>query len=350
MPPITSRPVAQTLAAQLSVSQTSSNPGTGTGTVMETFETTSFPERMGNAANYAYGGCALGAGVQAAYQTVPKGYKPYSISGSFLAPVSTEAKLHCAVRRLRDTKTFATRLVEISQVQPKPQVGKQKEGSGSQRLCMIMLADFQREGEDALLTYSARPDRTYSPPEACLTPQELVSKTVAAGTIPPESEAKYNTLFGLLARLFETRLAGEGIGAQNLTGMAKSSITDQDHLPLPSKTTADWIRSRTPLSRESDQYAGLVFLLDSYLSFLPLVHSKRFIDDAGACASLDFSVRVFSSEWDLTDWNFRELKTVAGGEGRTYSESRLWNREGKLVANMTQQSILRPLKGPKPVL
>lgn len=55
-------------------------------------------------------------------------------------------------------------------------------------------------------------------------------------------------------------------------------------------------------------------------------------------------MRIFSSDWDLNDWNLRELKTVSGGDGRTYSEARVWNKSGKLVANMTQQSILRPKK------
>jgi acyl-CoA thioesterase len=35
---------------------------------------------------------------------------------------------------------------------------------------------------------------------------------------------------------------------------------------------------------------------------------------------------------------------VAGGEGRTYSEARIWDQTGRMVANLTQQSILRPKK------
>ncbi|KAL2812997.1 acyl-CoA thioesterase II [Aspergillus granulosus] len=326
MAPKPSRLAAQTLAAQLSLSPTGTGP--------DTFQTQYLPERMGNAANYAYGGCALGTGVQAAYQTVTQGYHPYSVTGSFLAPVSIDIKLECSVRRLRDTRTFATRQVEVSQGQ----------SDGSSRLCMILLVDFHKEGEKPLLTYSVAPDRAYSSPEDSLTPQEIAKRMAQQGTITEKSAEQYNVLFGLMARFFETRQASEGIGAQNLTGMAKHQATDQDHLPLPSKTTADWLRCRTPLQQRSDQYSGLAFILDSYLSFLPLVHSKMFIHDASACASLDFALRIFSTEWDLTEWNLREMKTVAGGDGRTYSETRLWNREGRLIANMTQQSILRPNK------
>jgi acyl-CoA thioesterase II len=320
---------AQTLSDQLALDP---------GPEPDTFTTRFLPERMGNMGSFAYGGCALGVGVQAACETVQPGYRPYSICGSFLAPVSIDIKLDASVRRVRDTRTFATRLVEISQVQP------QKNGKSQRRLCMILLADFHKEGEESMLDFSAPPDGTYSAPENSLTPQEIARNLADSKTITPETETAYNTLFNLMARHFETRLAPEGIGAQNLTGMAKHQPTTQDSLPLTSKSTADWIRCRTPLRQDKplEHYAGLAFILDGYLSFLAGMHNHMFLDDAAACASLDFAMRVFSSQWDLTQWNLREMKSVAGGEGRTYSEARLWNAEGRLVANMTQQSILRP--------
>ena len=83
--------------------------------------------------------------------------------------------------------------------------------------------------------------------------------------------------------------------------------------------------------------------MDGALSFLPLAHNAMFLDDAGACSSLEFAFRLFDTDLDLTRWHLREMKTVTGGNGRTYSESRLWDSEGNMVANMTQQSILRPL-------
>jgi acyl-CoA thioesterase len=195
-----------------------------------------------------------------------------------------------------------------------------------------------------MLDFSAPPDGTYSGPKNSLTPREIARNLADSKTITPETESAYNTLFGLMARHFETRLAPEGIGAQNLTGMAKNQPTTQDSLPLTSKTTADWIRCRTPLRQDKplEHYAGLAFILDGYLSFLAGMHNHMFLDDTAACASLDFAMRVFSSRLDLTQWNLREMKSVVGGEGRTYSEARLWNAEGRLVANMTQQSILRP--------
>ncbi|RAH86627.1 acyl-CoA thioesterase II [Aspergillus japonicus CBS 114.51] len=321
---------ARTLAEHISVEQIGPN----------VFQSRYKPEKMGNAANIAYGGCALGVAVNVACQTVPSQYLLYSVTGHFLAPVSTEQKLTCSVRRLRDTRTFATRQVEITQEQP----------DKTSRLCMIILADFQKAGERAMLSYFTPPDRTYSPPEACRTPQEIGTDMVRRGVLTEEAFSQYTTLFSLIARFFETRQTPEGVSGQNFNGMAKAHPTGQDALPLTARTSADWFRVRDPMHHGSEEYAGLAFVLDAFLSFLPLAHSGMFLDDAGACASLDFSMRVFSSDWGLEKWHLRELKTVAGADGRTYTEARMWDQSGRLVANMTQQCILRPKREPKAVL
>jgi acyl-CoA thioesterase len=83
-------------------------------------------------------------------------------------------------------------------------------------------------------------------------------------------------------------------------------------------------------------------MMDGFLSFLPLAHNRMFLDDAAACSSLDFALRLFVVDLKVDDWNLREMKTVCGGNGRTYTEGRLWDQQGKLIASMTQQAVLRP--------
>ncbi|KAI8663850.1 hypothetical protein NCS55_00890900 [Fusarium keratoplasticum] len=304
------------------------------------FQSRYYPSRMGNAADIAYGGCALGVGLSSACQTVPPQYVLYSATGSFLAPVSTSFHLQCFVRRLRDTRTFATRQVEITQ--------KQKDNTT--RLCMIILADFQREAQESLLAYSTPPTREYSLPDKCESPFEAGENMAEKGQLPKESLMLYKSLFGLMNRFFEFRQAPEGIAAHNLSGVAKHRQSNQDQLHLTSKTSADWFRSRQPALGQQDQHAGFIFMMDGFLSFLPLAHSRMFLDDAEACSSLDFALRLFAVDLNLNDWNLRELRTISGGNGRTYSEARVWNQEGKLIANMTQQSVLRPKQTSKALL
>lgn len=292
------------------------------------------PGKMGNAADIAYGGCAIGVAIQAAYQTVGPAYLLYTAMGNYLGPAFVDRKLLCSVRRLRDTRTFATRQVELSQ----------ELDDGSVRICMSVLADFQVKEKASMLEFSAPPMRKYSPVDKCPSTVEVVSSMVEKGLLRRELAALYKTIFGMKDRFMETRLCPEGVPAQNLLGMTKSG-TDQDHLPLTSKTWADWTRLHHPTPVLSDKFAALGFLMDEALSFLPLTLSNRPLYDAGACSSLDFAIRFFTSDFDLNKWNFREMNSVAGRDGRTYSEARYWDSEGNMIANMTQQSIMRPRPG-----
>jgi acyl-CoA thioesterase len=93
-----------------------------------------------------------------------------------------------------------------------------------------------------------------------------------------------------------------------------------------------------------EQMSTMGFLMDSFLAFCPLVFTHRGFFDAGASGSLDFALRFFerSDKVDFNKWHLREVVTVAGAEGRTYSEARMWDESGKMIASMTQQCILRP--------
>lgn len=311
--------MASTLNEQLSVEEV------GKDEFVSKFD----PGRMGNMNNIAYGGCTIGVGIEAAGRTVSEGYFLYSVMGNYLGPALTDRKLRCSVRRVRDTRTFATRLVEIGQEQD----------DGKMRLCMTLLADFQIKEKASLLEYSAPPDRKYSPVEKCQTAVENIDDLVKRRIVPEMHAEVYKAQFDLMGRFCEVRPTPEGVAAHNLNGLAKTAKTPQDGSSLTSKTSADWFRC---LHSIRDNYAGLGFVLDGALSFIPLTHNNMFLDDASACSSLDFSLRFFTTDIDMSRWHMREMKTIAAGNGRTYSESRLWDQQGNMVANMTQQSILRP--------
>ncbi|ORY12889.1 thioesterase-like superfamily-domain-containing protein [Clohesyomyces aquaticus] len=304
------------------------------------FETAHPPEKMGNAANIAYGGFALAAAVKGAYLSLPESprYHLYSIVGNFLGPAFTDRPLRCTTKTVRQTRTFATRLVEVSQTQD----------NGQERACLIALADFQVK-EAPMLEYSAPPSTQYSSyhnlPELRVHRQTMVE----TGKIPQALADAHEKSFNVQARLFEVRLCPEGISSQNLLGMIKGVETTQDKLPLTEKSTAEWARCRTALPTPADQAACLAFYMDGAISFAPLTFSKRWLDDSAACSSLDFALRVFQSGVRMEEWHFKELKTKVGAEGRTYGEAVLWDENGRAVASMTQQSILRPRKGERAV-
>jgi len=314
--------MAETLQEQLAVHEIA--PGE--------FVAQSPPGRMGNSLPIAYGGCTMGVAVAAACSTVPANYHLYSLVGHYLGPGLLGVKMRCTVHSTRMTKTFATRRVEVKQTSP----------DGTSRVCMELIADFHVE-EPAALTYSAPPRRKYSGPES--SPHlEHLSKTLLSNNRISQKQAEMASatgMFGLMGKFFDTRHPTEGVAGQNMFGIAKHMPTNQDSLHITDRTSAEWIKTFAPLGSRAEKMSALAFVLDGALSFTPMAHSGLWFEDVGVASTLDFAMRLFVSDVDLSHWHLRERNTLAAAIGRQYSESRMWD-EGNLVACMTQQSILRP--------
>jgi acyl-CoA thioesterase len=206
-----------------------------------------------------------------------------------------------------------------------------------------MLADFQAQEPGTVLSYSAPPSMQYPGPEEGRTIDEHRAEMVKAGEITQDVADAHAKTSQLMRRMFENRTIPNSLIHQTLWGMAKHIPTSQDDSPLTSRTTAEWLRSNGQLLRtQVENVSALAFNIDGALSFVPLAHEHMSLADAGACSSLDFAIRIFSNNVDLNQWHLKELKTHHGSNGRTYSEARIWDEKGNLVAVMTQMNILRP--------
>ena len=304
-----------------------------------TYESLRKPERMGNAADIAYGGCTMAVALHAAFLSKPAHLCLYSAQGVFLAPAKTDRNFTISVRQLRDTKSFATRQVEVYQALD----DKDEKSAGDQKRAVLsLMADFQAPTPSSMLEYTATPQIKYAGPEKCKSIAELQQQQVEAGIIPPAIPKLYSKLNGLMTRYFEQRPCVEGVAAQNAYGFAKHVQTTQESCSLPEKRSADWLRHCQRLNTPAEQAAAVLFMMDGGSSFIPLTHNHLFLDDTSACSTLEFAFRVFVDKIDMNEnWHLREIGTVNGGAGRTYSESRIWDQNMTMVANMTSQSILR---------
>lgn len=168
------------------------------------------------------------------------------------------------------------------------------------------------------------------------------------GLADPKMVQLHKVSFGLLDRYIEWRVCPDGVLTQNMTGFAKRGTpTTQDSLPLPYRTSGDWFKTKHPMKTSAEHVSALGFIMDGALSFLALTHSGQSLVDAAAQSSLDFAFRVFENGVTLNEWLLREMITVTGGNGRTFAEAKVWDRKGRMVAEMTQQCILRPQEASK---
>ncbi|KAL8292627.1 hypothetical protein RQP46_001239 [Phenoliferia psychrophenolica] len=303
------------------------------GSLPNTFVTLSLTERMGNMLPIAYGGCALALAVQAAYHTLPS-------TGHYLGPTATDRHIKLVVEDVRTTRTFATRRVVLSQLQD----------DGSERSSLAVTLDFMLSAPTSFLTFNL-PMPTITP-HADLPPfHEALDARVAAKTIHPKVVDQFKSLFGLMFRFLDIKIPEGELLGQNAWGIDTKVPTSQDHLALTEKRSRTWLRSNVdfssvpppsgsdealPISATSASAALLAFGLDGALSFIPLSFSHKFLQDVGACSTLDFALRIHSDKLDASQWHLEEFKTITGDHGRSYSEGHLWSEDGKLVATMSQ--------------
>jgi acyl-CoA thioesterase II len=321
------------------------------------FESLALPEGMANTANIAYGGCVLSMVVSAAFQSLETSSRGrmalYSALGHFLGPALTDRTVILRVTSLRDTRTFSTKQV----------IASQRQDDGSERACTSAQLDFIISPTDdpdvhSFLRYSIPPPRTTNPADVPLF-LEKIKNRVKNGDLNPNVENTYITNFKLFERLFDSKMPSGSPLTENVFGIDKTRKISQDHLPLTSKRTLDYFRSKRslkalvsfpdtntlPISSSCLNFASLAFAMDAIIAFVPLSLSHHFLPDVAACSSLDFALRFHTEIIDMGSWHLRELRTVVGDFGRTFNEARVWDESGRLVATMSQQDILRPHKG-----
>ncbi|KAL4764220.1 uncharacterized protein BDW70DRAFT_148175 [Aspergillus foveolatus] len=260
------------------------------------------PIRMGNLADWAYGGNILAIAVQAAYATITTGQHLYSISGYFVRPASPSQKLICRIERVRDTRTFQTRQIRVVQS------GK------SEQLCLIATADFHIDEPDEMVNYSARPQLPV--------PTSPAAETGTENTPEPG-------LYRIINMLMEVR-PHQG---------------DRNGKDVSDIVSAERFRVYDALHTEADRIAALAFYMDRGLAYIPATHSGYSLSQASACATLDFALRMLTHHIYLQDWHVSERQTCGAENARALGEGRVFNRDGRLLASMTQTTILRPKKG-----
>ncbi|UZJ57628.1 hypothetical protein CBS101457_006948 [Exobasidium rhododendri] len=328
------------------------------------YQNTAKLEKMGNALPIAYGGLLQAQSLLAAYHSLPGEYSErskwvvYSVTGHFLGPTSLHATAEYRVERLRDTRTFATRSIVVSQVID----GKRRNTFSATVDFTVRLPDNKplHNRAELPLEYTAKPSRGYPPPADVPYIIDLAAEQVRGGTFDEERLKSLSDTFQLGNRVSKLRLMEDQTFAKTLMGFnigpqqRRDNHKDRAGEGVTEMRQADWIKANEafteviasstvlPLSVYILQAAFLLFIGDEALSFLPLLLHGLSIADGGATSTLDFSVRFLSDDFDFEQYHLREARTTAARHERTFSESMIWDLSGRLVASISQSCIARP--------
>jgi acyl-CoA thioesterase II len=321
------------------------------------------PVSMGNTLPIAYGGYTCALAIQAAFHSLPGSTKEeqsswaiYSANGLFLGPTTTESPIQYAVTKLRDTRSFATRSILASQ-----------QVNGKERSCFTILVDFTRKVPSAgpphreaklPFSYSASPLQSYPHPDKLQELWEVAEGRVKRGAMSERDFDALKFVFGLSRKVSTSKMITGGIFDETSYGIVpKRDTAKQLSTPdLTQRRNVDYFKARDtlvpteskdksdgslPLMASAIQASYLAFVLDGALAFYPLSENGLALQDAGACSTLDFALRFHDDEYDLQDWHCREMRTYCADRDRTFSESLLYNLQGKLMVSTTQQCVLR---------
>jgi len=251
-----------------------------------------------------FGGQVIGQALVAASRTVEERL-PHSAHAYFLRPGDMALPIVYEVDRVRDGQRFTARRVQAIQ---------------KGEAILTMITSFQRP-EAGLEHQSAMPD--VPPPEALRPQGELVGEWLAAVPNVPER----------IREAFLRRMAVE----------FRPVVPRNPLVPvvLPPHQ-AFWVRAQGPLPPDPLLHdCVLAYASDfSLLSTALLPHGRSWLSQDLVVASIDHAL-WFHRPLRIDDWLLYVMDSPTAQGGRGFSRGQFFDRQGRLVASVAQENLMR---------
>ena len=254
-----------------------------------------------------FGGMVAAQSLSAATRTVPEGRLVHSLHAYFLRPGNPNQRVHYSVDRIRDGRSFTTRRVVASQ---------------EDKAIFNMSASFhvQESGYEHQIPMPEAP-----------APEGLKSwldyARPVAQNIPDEVQRERF----LQERPVEMRYMRQPtyLGGEPSEG-----------------SNAVWFRAASPLPNDPAlhrcvlTYASDMSLLDNVVR----PHGRSGPLGAVQMASLDHAMWFHVPDIDLNDWHLYAQDSPAAHGARGFARGDVFTRNGRLVASVAQEGLIRPMR------
>lgn len=249
-----------------------------------------------------YGGQVLAQALLAACATIDDEERlPHSLHAYFLRGGDPNTEFSLDVERLRDGRSFSSRRIQCAQ---------------NGQAILSMIASFQG--------------------------RECAEEFVGEAPDAPEPESLRSAL-----EIF--RMMDHPVGRF----LGKTAAFDVRHVDKELYTSADlergsrqllWMRPRAEIAADclqSVHRALLAYVIDQIM-FEPAMRvlGISWMTPGMSAASLDHAM-WFHRDVDMNDWLLYESEALNVNNSRTLTRTRVWSPEGVLVAEATQQGMLR---------
>lgn len=290
------------LAAMLSVLDS------GARTRDDIFTGPTFPTPHGR----AFGGQVLGQALAAAGETTPAERPIHSMHCYFIRPGDSERRMTFEVARLHDGRSFSTRRVQAYQ---------------DGEVLMSLIASFQTpstgfEHQDSYDVASVTP------------PEELPAVWEKYGHLADGGRTSW-----VLNRPFDFRYVESDI---LLRVSDQQAEVTENTFGNGSGAQRVWLRSRDTLSDAHMLHASALAFASDYLLVEPILrhHGVPWATPGLRSISLDHAM-WFHRPFRADDWLLYVIDSPIARGGRGLGHGRFYDREGALVASVSQEAIVR---------
>lgn len=256
-----------------------------------------------SAGKQVYGGQAIAQSLVAATRTVDKGRHAHSLHGYFVLAGNPKKPIDFQVERIRDGRSFTTRRCNATQ-----------EG-----ITIFSLEASYQICEDGLAH-------------------------AMAGPIVPDPETLYD-MHALVDRFRAFLPDPAKLWLEKLSPLDMRIVSPETMLfPQKSKSTEQfiWFRIRGPLPDEQALHSAiLAYLSDmTLLNTALLAHGRTIFDPQLQVASLDHALWLHNA-FRVDDWLLYAQESPFAGHARALTRGQIFTRNGKLVASVTQEGLIR---------
>ena len=262
----------------------------------DTFTATSLPKPGGR----VFGGQVLAQALLAAAATVPAAPLPHSVHGYFLRPGDVREPITFAVERLRDGRSFSARRTHAVQ-------------SGSPILSMITSVQEDQPG----------PEHAEQPPESVPDPESVPSALEVLAPVDHPVAA-----FWTQTAAFDLRHVSGSIYLQ--PGQER---TDRQQV---------WMRARGPVGDDQALHRALLAYACDQVMLEPVLrrHGASWATPGLSIASLDHAM-WWHRPVRVDEWLLFVQSAPSSQGGRGLGAARVFDRDGRLVATIAQEGMVR---------
>ncbi|GGD47997.1 acyl-CoA thioesterase II [Erythrobacter arachoides] len=251
-----------------------------------------------------FGGQAIAQALGAASRTVDPARAVHSLHAYFLRPGSDALPIEYRVKRDLDGRSFSNRRVVASQ-EGKP--------------ILNFVASFQEPEEGPGHQHPAMPD--VPPPEALAADADIRRRVAAAVPDGP--------IRNLLSRPFPVDFR---------------SVEPRDWLDPQARPPVShvWFKTVAPLPAASAVHRSVLAYVSDFqiLATALQPHGKSMHRGEVKAASIDHAI-WFHEDFQVDDWLLFATESPWSGAARGFARGQIFTREGKLVASVTQEGMLR---------